>query len=156
MPPDATDVLVRRATAEDAASAARTLLASRLAAEATGAIPFGPREDDDVLRWFVAEVMTTREVWVAESGAEVVGVLVLDGAWLDHLYVPPHRARQGIGSLLLSLAMAVRPHGFDLWVFQSNLAARGFYEGRGLVEVERTEGRDNEERAPDLRYRWPG
>lgn len=153
MPPDITDVLVRPAAAEDAEPAARTLLASRRAAEAAGTIPVGRHDDADVVRWFVTEVMATREVWVAEAGGEVVGVLVLDEGWLDHLYVRADRGSQGIGSLLLSTAAALRPHGVDLWVFASNVAARGFYERHGLVEVERTDGSGNEERAPDIRYR---
>ena len=153
MPPEDSGVLVRPAAAQDGQAAARTLLASRRAAEAAGLIPIGTHDDAEVLRWFTHEVMSTREVWVAEAGSEVVGVLVLDDAWLDHLYVRPDRARQGIGTLLLSLATAVRPHGFDLWVFQSNLSAQAFYCRRGLVEVERTNGAGNEEGAPDIRYR---
>ncbi len=155
MSSEITQVLVRPAAAEDAEPGARTLIASRRAAEATGNIPVGGHDDDDVVRWFVDEIMTTREVWVAESAGEIVGVLVLDETWLDHLYVRPDRSREGIGSLLLSAAAALRPDGVDLWVFQSNIAARGFYERHGLVEVERTDGAGNEESAPDIRYRLP-
>jgi hypothetical protein len=31
-----------------------------------------------------------------------------------------------------------------------------FYERHGFVEAERTDGRRNEERAPDIRYVWDG
>ena len=37
-----------------------------------------------------------------------------------------------------------------------NAPARGFYARRGLVELERTDGSGNEERAPDVRMAWPG
>jgi hypothetical protein len=40
--------------------------------------------------------------------------------------------------------------------FQSNAGARRFYEREGFVAVEETDGRGNEEGAPDLRCVWPG
>ena len=63
-------------------------------------------------------------------------------------------AASGIGTALLDLATVLRPDGFGLWVFETNVAARRFYAARGLVEVERTDGADNEERAPDVHLRW--
>jgi hypothetical protein len=39
-----------------------------------------------------------------------------------------------------------------VWTFASNLGAQRYYERHGFVAVERTDGRDNEERAPDIRY----
>jgi hypothetical protein len=41
-----------------------------------------------------------------------------------------------------------------LWVFESNVPARRFYELHGFVAVERTDGAGNEERAPDVRMEW--
>ena len=38
----------------------------------------------------------------------------------------------------------------------ATLPARAFYARHGLVELERTDGSGNEERAPDLRMAWPG
>jgi chorismate mutase len=61
-----------------------------------------------------------------------------------------------VGSALLDLAKTRRPDGFCLWVFEVNHPARGFYARRGLVELERTDGSANEERAPDIRMAWPG
>jgi hypothetical protein len=61
---------------------------------------------------------------------------------------------KGIGSALLDLAKALRPRGFDLWVFEVNTPARRFYERHGLVELDRTDGSGNDERAPDCRYGW--
>jgi chorismate mutase len=56
-----------------------------------------------------------------------------------------------------------RPQGYAVvagdWLhslFESNLPARAFYENRGLVPLERTDGSANEERAPDIRMAWPG
>ena len=64
--------------------------------------------------------------------------------------------RRRIGTLLLDLAKARRPGGFSLWVFESNTPARAFYAHHGLVELELTDGRTNEERARDVRMAWPG
>ena len=54
------------------------------------------------------------------------------------------------------MVTSLRPDGFCLWVFESNTPARAFYPGRGCVELERTDGSANEEKAPDIRVAWPG
>jgi len=65
-------------------------------------------------------------------------------------------AGQGIGAALLDLAKALRPGGFSVWVFVSNVGARRFYRRQGLVEVEFTEGSGSEEGVPDVRMTWLG
>ncbi|WP_298279395.1 hypothetical protein [uncultured Bradyrhizobium sp.] len=42
----------------------------------------------------------------------------------------------------------------QLWTFQRNARARRFYEARGFVAVEQTDGSRNEEQEPDVRYLW--
>ncbi len=42
----------------------------------------------------------------------------------------------------------------QLWTFQRNARARRFYEARGFVPVEATDGSRNEEKEPDVRYLW--
>jgi len=54
------------------------------------------------------------------------------------------------------VAKRERPHGLWLWTFVSNEGAQRFYERHGFAEVERTDGRANEERAPDVLYAWSG
>jgi GNAT superfamily N-acetyltransferase len=98
----------------------------------------------------------TRETWLAEAHGVIVAVLVLDGAEVDQLYVDPGWQRGGIGSKLLRLAQDRRPGGLALWTFQSNRAARRFYERHGFVAVDWTDGSTNEEHAPDVRYLWAG
>ena len=61
-----------------------------------------------------------------------------------------------MGAALFDVVTSVRPDGFCLWVFESNAPARGFYRSRGCIELERTDGEANEERAPDIRVAWPG
>lgn len=148
-----TDLLLRPATADDAAAVARVHLLARAGAVADGTMPPGVRADDQVRSW-LAERVELDEVWVAQVEGDPVAYLRLTEEWLDDLYVLPTHAGRGIGSALLELAQALRPDGFGLWVFVTNRPARDFYAARGLREVERTDGRDNEERAPDLRMLW--
>jgi GNAT superfamily N-acetyltransferase len=144
---------VRRAEPADAGAVSRVYLLARHAA--VPAIPPLVHPDDDVRRWIATEVLPHRETWVADDpDAGAVAMMVLDGSWLDQLYVhPDHQARR-LGTALLDRAKQLRPTGLQLWTFQSNLDARRFYERHGFEAVERTDGTGNEERAPDVRYVW--
>jgi GNAT superfamily N-acetyltransferase len=117
------------------------------------AIPAPVHDDDEVRAWFAEVVLAERATWVAVVDGEVVALLVLDGPWVDQLYVDPSATGRGLGSSLIEHAKARRPDGLDLWTFQANARARRFYARHGFVEVARTEG-DNEEGAPDVRLRW--
>ncbi len=143
----------RAASADDVGQSAEVCLAARHANRTT--IPALVHTDDEVRRWFHEVVMPERDLWVAEAGGVVVGVLVLDGPELDQLYVAPGETSNGIGRALLDHAKARRPDGLALWVFESNVGARRFYEREGFVEVDRTDGSGNEEHAPDVRCAWP-
>ncbi|MEY2474864.1 MAG: hypothetical protein QOG87_179 [Actinomycetota bacterium] len=144
---------IRRGTATDAPAAAEVYLRSRHAA--VPAVPPLVHGNVDVRRWFREVVVAERELWVAEdTEAGIVAVLVLDGDWLDQLYVEPGLTGRGIGSILVDVAKRERPAGLQLWVFQSNVGALRFYERLGFVEAERTDGAENEEGAPDVRLAW--
>jgi GNAT superfamily N-acetyltransferase len=145
----------RRATDADARAAADLWLRARRAAG--DAIPPPVHGDDDVRGWFATHVVRRTELWLAEEPAgALVGILVLDGSWVDQLYVEPTMTGRGIGAGLLALAKRERPSGLRLWTFASNARAQRFYERHGFVEMSRTDGRDNEERAPDILYAWGG
>ena len=62
----------------------------------------------------------------------------------------------GVGGALLDLVRSVRPDGLGLYAFESNTPARRFYEARGFVVTDRSDGSANEEREPDLRMEWTG
>jgi GNAT superfamily N-acetyltransferase len=109
--------------------------------------------DEDVHDHFATEVLPNCEVWVADAEGEPVAVLVLDHDWIEHLYVDPSWTGRGIGSELLEVAKSAACDGLSLWTFQNNAGARRFYERHGFVPEATTDG-DNEERAPDVRYRW--
>ncbi|GAB3242338.1 GNAT family N-acetyltransferase [Chitinimonas naiadis] len=105
---------------------------------------------------FFAGLALSHEVWLArdEHGA-LLGFVAYDLDWLDHLYLAPAARQAGIGSALLRHAMRDgRPR--QLWCFAANLPARRFYEKHGFVVEVETDGADNEERCPDVRYVHPG
>jgi chorismate mutase/GNAT superfamily N-acetyltransferase len=148
------DVTVRPATAGDADTLATLFLAAREAA--FPAIPRPVHPPDDVRRWMRSRFDAPGcEVWLAEEGDATVGLLLLENTWVHSLYVDPDRTGEGIGSLLLDVAKHARPRGLGLWVFESNEAARRFYRRHGFVEVNRTDGSQNEEREPDVEMAWP-
>jgi GNAT superfamily N-acetyltransferase/chorismate mutase len=128
----------------------------RVRAAAHPAMPHGIHPDHEVRAWVAGWDLTAFDVWVAESGGEPAGYARFGDDWLNDLYVEPGAQGNGVGTALLDLVKAQRPSGFCLWVFESNEPARGFYRARGLVELERTDGAANEERAPDIRMAWPG
>lgn len=144
-------MLLRPADPADADAVATVHLRSRAAA----AMPPGVHPEDDVRAWLAGR-LGPDDVWVAEDDGLVVGYARFTPTWLDDLYVLPSYAGRGIGSALLDVVKAQRPDGFCLWVFETNAPARAFYAHRDLVELERTDGSANEERAPDVRMAWPG
>lgn len=146
------DLVLRPATAQDAAELTELYLATRRASEP--AMPPQLHTPESV-RAHLAGTIADKEVWVAEA-EEILGFVTLAPGWLDDLYVGPDHQGFGIGTALLDLAKAQRPDGFALWVFASNAPARGFYHRHGLVELEHTDGSGNEERSPDVRMAWPG
>jgi ribosomal protein S18 acetylase RimI-like enzyme len=147
------ELLIRPAGLEDADAIADLYTAARVAA-----VPFMPpalHTNAEDRAWFAARLSDgEHEAWVAERQG-LVGFALITATWLDGLYVDPAAKGQGIGSALLELVKSLRPGGFGLWVFESNTPARAFYARHGLHEVERTDGADNEERAPDVRMAWP-
>ena len=146
---------IRRGGVADASAAADLWLRARKAA--LGVIPAPVHSDDEVRWWFTEHVVPALELWVAESEElEVLGLLVLDGDWIDQLYVDPDWTGRGIGGHLVEIAKRERPHSLRLWTFVSNGRAQRFYERHGFVAVDCTNGSENEERAPDIQYAWSG
>jgi GNAT superfamily N-acetyltransferase len=148
------EVVIRRAGSTDTDQAADLYLSARQRAAELGTIPPLVHDAEDVTRWIGGRI-SDAECWLAEaSSGAVVGLLVLDGDLLDQLYVDPDLTGNGIGGELVALAKRERPEGLRLWTFVSNEGAQRFYARHGFVEVRRTDGSDNEERAPDILYVW--
>jgi chorismate mutase/GNAT superfamily N-acetyltransferase len=148
----ASELVVRPATPDDVEALAALFWDSRQAAYP--AVPASVHPREETLGW-MAERVATDEVWLAEDTMGPVGLLVLEDDWLHSLYVAPGRTGEGVGTMLVGLAKSRRPRGLGLWVFVSNERAHRFYERHGFVDVRRTDGRDNEERAPDIEMAWP-
>jgi GNAT superfamily N-acetyltransferase len=141
--------VIRRADAQSAEAIARLL---RLVLRTS--LPFLPQlhaPDEDL--WFVRNVMLVQcEVWVAEID-DIDGLIAFRDGWIDYLYVRPERQRRGIGKALLGQAMKT-DSPLCLWTFQKNVAAIRFCLAQGFCEIERTDGRRNEEREPDILMEW--
>ena len=149
------EAMLRRGTPPDARAAADLWLRARKAA--LGVIPKPVHSDDDVRAWFASHVIRETELWIAEDPTgTLVGILVLDGPWIDQLYVDPAMTGRGVGTDLVNLAKRERQHGLRLWTFASNTRAQRFYKRHGFVATRRTDGSRNEERAPDILYVWDG
>lgn len=152
-----TDLVLRPAAADDLPDIAELFLAARAAAVPAMPAVVRPAEEirAHVRGWDLSEP-AEREVWVAADDLGLAGFAALKHDWLDALYVAPDRQGTGVGSALLDLVRTLRPSGFGLWVFASNAPARGFYRRHGLLELEHTDGSDNEEHSPDVHLVWPG
>jgi ribosomal protein S18 acetylase RimI-like enzyme len=109
-----------------------------------------------VRSWIARDIVPKLETWVVERGGTILAFLALDvrAGILDQLYVAPHVQGSGLGSSLVDLAKERSGGRLRLWCFQSNAAARGFYERRGFRLVELSDGSRNEEREPDALYEW--
>jgi GNAT superfamily N-acetyltransferase len=146
---------VRKAEPADVVRIADLYSGARVAA-----VPMMPpalHTNEEDRAWFATQLAKpTHEAWVAERDGQLVGYALLDPVWLEHLFIRPDATGQGIGAVLLDVVKSLRPAGFSLWVFESNTGARRFYARHGLIELERTDGAANEEKAPDVRMAWPG
>lgn len=103
--------------------------------------------------FFRHHVFTNTEIWGAVIAGETIGFIAFRKGWIDQLYVLPDFQGQGVGDALLRVAKTVRPE-LQLWTFQKNRAARAFYEARGFSGIRQTDGSMNEEKEPDILYRW--
>jgi putative acetyltransferase len=106
-------------------------------------------------RWFIENmIFKDCHVIVAEDVTGIVSFLALEGQEVRLLYTRPDRSGQGAGTQLIEAAKKTGVRALELWCFQANIRARRFYEARGFRAIRFTDGTDNEERMPDVRYRW--
>jgi putative acetyltransferase len=142
-------IALRPAQPADAEPLGRLFTASR------AALDFLPRlhTPDADMAFIAAHILPNHKVTVAESDGVIAGYMAESPGWIEQLYVHPSQFRRGVGSSLLRDAMA-RNDALELWCFAENRRGRALYEKHGFVELLRTDGMNNEERAPDIRYRW--
>ena len=116
-----------------------------------------PTEDR---RW-MRDVFTCQMVYVAEErlGGEgddpsIVGFISMGNGTVHNLYIKPSHQGRGIGHSLMETAKASSGGELRLWVFEQNEGAIRFYERHGFTTVCKTDGQDNEEKAPDRLMAW--
>lgn len=106
-------------------------------------------------RWFIANIILNEcEVTVAEHRGSIVSFLARQEEEIRLLHTHPDFIGRGAGTLLLDVAKTSGISSLELWCFQANARARQFYEAHGFHPIEFTDGENNEEKTPDVRYRW--
>ena len=106
-------------------------------------------------RAFVATVIFKDcDVIVAEDESGIVSFLARRDEEVRLLYTRPDRIGRGAGTQLIETAKSSGINALELWCFQANHRARGFYEARDFHAIRFTDGSANEEKTPDIRYRW--
>ena len=142
---------IRKATPADARSLAEVHVASWQSAY-RGILPDSVRQGFTVDKWIskfqqmLAE--DTPTIALIEDKGEILGYTVI-GPNRDEdlkaencgevwgLYISPDHWRQGLGTRLTKWACReLKSRGYDiatLWVFQTNLAARDFYQAMGFA-----------------------
>lgn len=121
----------------------------------TVAIPWlvSPHDEASTRWWMEHVVLAGQHVRVAYN-ERPLGFAVVDGDWLEHLYVDPEHQGRGVGRRLLEDAQRASTGRLALHVFTRNQRARYFYEVAGFVLGDQSDGSDNEEREPDCTYTW--
>jgi GNAT superfamily N-acetyltransferase len=105
-------------------------------------------------RFIENDILKECEVTVAESEGRIISFLARDGGEIRLLYTHPNFIGLGAGGRLIEAAQRCGVAALELWCFQANVRARKFYEARGFRAVRFTDGDSNEEKMPDVRYRW--
>lgn len=141
---------LRKATIDDAKAVAVILKTSRQSAMPYLQHSHTPEEDYAFIKDIV---MQECRVVVAEEDNDILGFVAFNDDWIDHLYLLPEAQGKGVGSLLLNEELK-KSDDYQLWVFQRNIAARAFYEAKGFKVIRETDGQDNDEKEPDVLYRW--
>lgn len=102
-----------------------------------------------------SRILIARKSAVAERLTSwVFAFLARRGEEVRLLYTRPDRIGMGAGSQLIEALKATGVDALELWCFQANERTRRFYEARGFHAIRFTDGADNEEQTPDIRYRW--
>ena len=141
---------LRRATACDAKAVANVFSASfRLLTF----LPILHTVEED-RRYIQNVILNECEVTVAEDESGIVSFLARQGEEVRLLHTRPDRIGVGAGTQLIDAEKASGIGALELWCFEANERARRFYEARGFRAIRFTDGAHNEERMPDIRYRW--
>jgi putative acetyltransferase len=117
----------------------------------------GAHSPEEDRRHFREKLFPACTVWGAWDAASLVGIMALRDDWIDQLYVLPHvlpRAQGRVRGPLYCRWPRLPRRACVCGRFQRNRATRRFYEARGFVLIEETDGAANHEKEPDALYRW--
>lgn len=141
---------IKRAVEEDIPEIARVFRISR-----ESALPYLPKlhtAEEDVA-FFSTKVYSHQTVFVLKDEGVLVGFIAYDSDWIHHLYLLPELTGHGLGVHLLKLAKA-NSKCLRLWAFQRNQRAIDFYKKHGFKILNETDGKENEEKEPDVLMQW--
>lgn len=111
------------------------------------------RQEDQLFGAFLIERTMVTVAALIDRPNVICGFAALQPPQIQALYLAPRWRGQGVGTRLLNhLKSQCQP--LQLWAFQANDGAQRFYEREGFVEVERTNGAENDEKLPDIRMVW--
>lgn len=147
--PASAAITVRRLAETEMDQAARVL---RLSFDAQYPWLTGLHTPEDDRTFFREILYPSCQIWGALA-EDLIGIIAFRPDMIEQLYVLPDCQGLGVGSTLLAVAM-LQSDRLELWTFQQNCRARRFYEAKGFVVIRETDGCDNEEREPDVLYRW--
>ncbi len=149
-------IILRQANSGDADAIASIHLGAR-----QRYLAFAPlvHSEAEVRAWIREQIIPAGMTWVLDQDRVILAYMTLarhsDGAWIDQLYVHPDATGRGYGTTLLAAARHTLSAPIRLYTFQENTGARRFYERAGFVIERLSDGLTNEEKCPDVLYRWP-
>jgi GNAT superfamily N-acetyltransferase len=144
-------LILRRASLDDMPALARLHRYT-----VTTSLPFVPQlhTPEEDAWWFAERLYAANQVLVADDlNGLPIGYMAFRPDFIEHLFVHPSHQGAGLGLMFLERAKEGAAE-LTLWTFQQNLRARRFYERHGFSTILETDGADNEEKLPDVLYRW--
>lgn len=102
---------------------------------------------------YAGDMIDAGWVRVAKSNGKVLGFIARDKEDVHALYVLPEAQDDGVGSALIEDAKSACD-ALALWSYEANTAATRFYNLRGFIEADRTDGSTNDAGLPDIRFEW--
>ena len=143
-----TDVIITSARPLDAGAIGHILSVSN------DAMPWLPRlhsAAEEIM--YAGDMIEAGWVKVAKREGKVVAFIARHSEQIHALYVLPDAQDEGVGTALLQDAKETC-ETLRLWSYQANGAAARFYGLRGFIEIERTDGNENDAGLPDILFEW--